>query len=99
LKSMDVVVRRSEQSDDINTVIDGQDCRSWVASSAPLHKTCVTKDQIAGNTEYAQSCAKRARAAGVSTVVCPAVIGDSHCGECVACASPLVDLVIYPFHG
>ena len=33
-----------------------------------------------------------------TAIVCPAVVSDSKCGQCRACASPLVDLVVYPLH-
>ena len=33
-----------------------------------------------------------------SVVVCPAIIGDSKCGKCTACASSKVDVVLYPLH-
>jgi hypothetical protein len=38
------------------------------------------------------------RTRGKTAVVCPAVVSDSKCGQCRACASPLVDLVVYPLH-
>lgn len=38
------------------------------------------------------------REQGRSTVICPAIIGESKCGKCKACASPLVDIVLYPKH-
>lgn len=33
-----------------------------------------------------------------TVVVCPAIIGESKCGKCKACASPLVNIVLYPKH-
>lgn len=38
------------------------------------------------------------REQGRSTVICPAIIGDSKCGKCKACSSQLVDIVLYPKH-
>jgi hypothetical protein len=38
------------------------------------------------------------RTRGKTAVVCPAVVSNSKCGQCTACASPLVDLVVYPLH-
>ena len=38
------------------------------------------------------------RAEGHTAVVCPAVVGDSKCGKCTACADERVELVVYPLH-
>ena len=38
------------------------------------------------------------RSKGLSCVGCPAVLRDSKCGQCTACADKRVDLVIYPLH-
>lgn len=45
-----------------------------------------------------QKLADTLRSQGRSTVICPAIVGDSKCGKCKACASPLVDIVLYPKH-
>lgn len=42
--------------------------------------------------------ADRLRSMGRSTVICPAIVGESKCGKCKACASPLVDIILYPKH-
>jgi len=52
----------------------------------------------ADRPRHCERVAATVRASGQSVVVCPAVIRDSKCGQCRACASPLVDLVIFPFH-
>lgn len=33
-----------------------------------------------------------------TVVVCPAIIGDSKCGKCKACANKFVDVILYPKH-
>jgi len=99
LKDLPVVVRRSDQSRTIAGLLKSDDCRSWVAVADELHSGCVTQDEKNRNTAYARQCAAQCRAAGQTAVVCPAVAGSSHCGDCTACASGLVDIVLYPFHG
>lgn len=55
------------------------------------------------NLELSRELAQKKREEGKSVVVCPAVFKNkfgekSKCGKCTACASPLVDLILYPLH-
>ena len=50
------------------------------------------------NVRESQNLARKLRGLGRSTVVCPAIAGDSKCGKCRACASDAVSVVIYPEH-
>ena len=99
LSGLGVTIRRSDQSATIERVLSSNDSRSWVACAGELHRGHVSKVQKEANTEYAFECARKAREAGVSTVVCPAVYGSGLCGSCTACSTDRVELVIYPFHG
>lgn len=99
LQGSDVVVRRTDQSDTIEECLQSSDHRAFVVSANGLHAGCVTKDEKQRNIEYTEECAKLARDCGQTCVVCPAIKGSSLCGKCTACAEPLVDLVLYAFHG
>jgi len=99
LKGLPVVVRRSDQSRTVAGLLKSDDARSWVAVADELHSGCVTQSEKDRNTAYARQCALQCRTAGQTAVVCPAVAGSSHCGDCTACASDLVDIIFYPFHG
>ncbi len=60
-----------------------------------------SKDQVSWVVPRSQDpmqVADTLREAGFSTVVCPAILRSSKCGKCKACASPLVDIVLYPKH-
>lgn len=94
-----VVVRRTDQSDTIEECLQSTDHRAFVVAAGGLHAGCVTKAEKQRNIEYVRECAVKARAAGQTCVECPAIASSSLCGQCTACASPLVDLVLYAFHG
>jgi hypothetical protein len=99
LEGTGVVVRRTDQSDTIEECLRSNDHRAFVVAKNGIHNGCVTKAEKQANIEYARECAQKARDAGQTCVDCPAISGSSLCGQCKACASPLVDLVIYAFHG
>jgi hypothetical protein len=93
LAGLPIVVRRTIQKTKPHSleILDGEHCAIRVGiGSLPCYSEI--------NMVLAQGAAKSYRAAGVSAVVCPAVARDSKCGKCTACASPLVQLVIYPEH-
>ena len=48
--------------------------------------------------EQSQELAVKMRASGQTAVVCPAIVRDSKCGRCTACADTRVDLILYPLH-
>ena len=48
--------------------------------------------------ELAYAIASHQRTLGKRAVPCPAIVSNSKCGQCKACASHSVDLVIYPLH-
>lgn len=100
LSGLGVTVRRTSQRDTLAQVLQSKDPRAWVCAdpSTGIHNGCVTKSEEARNIEFVHECASVARAAGQSCAVCPAIWRDSKCGDCRACASGLVDLIIYPFH-
>ena len=52
----------------------------------------------AQRAEQVLKLAAELREAGLSCVGCPAVLRDSKCGRCTACADNRVDLIIYPLH-
>ena len=99
LEGTGVVVRRTDQSDTIEECLHSNDHRAFVVAKNGIHNGCVTKEEKQQNIAFAKECAAKARAAGQTCVDCPAISGSSLCGQCKACASPLVDLVIYAFHG
>lgn len=86
LSGTDIVVRRSIQSDRLKDVINSKDHTSWV---------CGEKNK--GLPEALKS-AETLRIKNKTVVICPAIVGDSKCGKCTACAEPLVDVVLYPKH-
>ena len=52
----------------------------------------------AANTRESKILASKLRKLGRSAVVCPAIVGESKCGRCRACADTRVSAVIYPEH-
>lgn len=96
LKGLDVVVRRTSQARTFAAVLTSSDARAWVVGR--LHGGAVKKTETAANILECDRLAAVARAAGQTAVVCPAVKGTSKCGQCTACASPMVDIILYPFH-
>jgi hypothetical protein len=46
----------------------------------------------------AQAEAKRLRKNNLKVVVCPAIAGNLHCGNCKACSCSRVDVIVYPVH-
>jgi hypothetical protein len=93
----DVVIRRTSQAKTIGKLIGESDSRSWVVASR-IHKGHVSKSEKQANIELAQSAATTIRESGQSAIVCPAIIGSSKCGKCIACADRRVDVVLYPMH-
>lgn len=76
------VIRRSIQSSKLSVLINSKDHCSWVVPT----------------NQNPQEIAQTLRDNGKTTVICPAVIGNSKCGKCLACASHKVDMVLYPQH-
>jgi len=97
LEGLGVVVRRTSQSARFGAVLRQDDHRAWVVAER-IHKGHVSSAEKKRNVCEAYRLAKVAREAGVSTVVCGAIAGDTKCGQCTACAEPLVELILYPFH-
>lgn len=99
LRGLGVVVRRSAQVQTVRALLRSRDHRSWVvvAPGRTIHAGGVRRSVVAENRAYAFRVAEQVRAAGQTCVVCP--YPSRKCGECRACASPAVDVVLYPFHG
>lgn len=99
--ALGVVVRRSSQVRSVRALLRSQDPRSWVvvAPGRTIHAGGVRRSVVRENVQYAREVAKEVRAAGQTCVVCPAVSGVRKCGECRACSSAAVDVVLFPFHG
>ncbi len=80
-----VIVRRTIQ--DKRNLADFQDHCAYVVGDTPNP----------GNAALAIELAKIIRRRKKTVVVCPAIVGNSKCGKCTACAEP-VDLILYPKH-
>ena len=93
----DIVVRRSSQVSTIAQLRREKDPRSWVVARR-IHNGCVTQNATHENIELARQYAQLIRASGQTCVVCPAIAGNSKCGQCTACADSRVSVVLYPFH-
>lgn len=75
-------------------VVIRRSCQSW-------RSLLQSKDSVSWVVPREQNpdeIADKLRNMGRSTVICPAIVGESKCGKCKACASPLVDIVLYPKH-
>jgi hypothetical protein len=97
LRGIPVVVRRTSQARTVEQLISEDDPRAWVAATA-IHNGGVSKTQVSANIDLARQSATAIRANGETAVVCSAIAGSSHCGQCTACADERVSVVIYPFH-
>lgn len=93
LSGLPIVVRRSDQSETVDGMLKATDPRSYVVGDIKFRPSEADK---ARNLELATKAAKRVRATGQTAVVCP--YPRLKCGQCRACASPCVDVVIYPYH-
>lgn len=91
-----VVVRRSVQSSRLADLLKARDHRAVTASVTPLGKGGRKKGSKADNIAEAHRLAALVRASGQTGVVCPFPISGRLCGDCRACASPAVDVVIFP---
>lgn len=85
LQGLPIVVRR--------TIQNKKELESFTDNCA-----YVIGEKPGNNSAAAFTLAKELRQLGKTSVVCPAVIGDSKCGRCTACSSDKVDLIIYPLH-
>jgi len=56
------------------------------------------KQSRAERETIAYDFARKIRANGETAVVCPAIVSTAKCGDCKACASDKVDMVVYPLH-
>lgn len=97
LQGLGVVVRRTSQSKRLSAVIRQTDPRAWVVAKR-IHRGHVSREEKQENISTAYRYAAEIRRHGQTAVVCPAIAGDSKCGQCTACADACVDVVLYPFH-
>jgi hypothetical protein len=88
LKGLGVVVRQSLQSRKELKDYKGQ-------ASIVIGDWSQTPKQRAAE---ARQVASEQRDKGKTAVVCPAVVSTSKCGQCTACSSKSVDIVLYPLH-
>jgi len=98
LSGLGVVVRRSVQSARVSDLLRAKDHRAFTVY-APGHRVTagpVGKLQKRANIEAAHDLAREVRAAGSSCVVCPFSSSGRLCGDCRACASDRVDVVLFP---
>ena len=79
-----LTVRRTVQT--LPSLLKSKDCVAYVVGSVPGKAELETK-LLANRLRKTRS-----------VVICPAIIGDSKCGKCTACASSKVDVVLYPLH-
>ena len=100
LRGLGVVVRRSCQDDTLGGVMTDTDPRSWIVKSPDVEFTSghISKAAVKDNAEEAFRVADDIRKQGQTAVVCPAIVSDSKCGKCTACANPSVDVILYPYH-
>lgn len=75
-------------------VVVRRSCQSF----AGLLKSTDSVSWVVPRGMDAQKLADSLREQGRSAVICPAIIGDSKCGKCKACANKFVDVVLYPKH-
>jgi len=98
LAGVGVVVRRSVQSTRVSDLLRARDHRAFTVY-APGHKVTagqVGKLQKRANIAAAHDLAREVRASGSSCVVCPYSASGRLCGDCRACASDRVDVVLFP---
>ena len=101
LQGLPVVVRQSLQVNSPASIVRASGPVSWVvvAPGNKLHRGGVRKSERAANDAYAREVAAWLRSQGLRVVVCPFESTGRQCGSCTACASALVDVVLYGFHG
>ena len=101
LQGLPVVVRQSLQVNSPASIVRAAGPSSWVvvAPENRLHRGGVKRSERERNYLHALEVAKWLRSQGLSVVVCPYDRTGRQCGSCTACASALVDVVLYPFHG
>jgi len=98
LSGLGVVVRRSVQSARVSDLLRARDHRAFTvyASGHKVTAGPVGKLQKRSNIAAAHDLARQVRAAGSSCVVCPFSSSGRLCGDCRACASDRVDVVLFP---
>jgi hypothetical protein len=83
--------------------------RDWIAANGPLPANLTVRQSCAlvghfpdperaGNGRVFSAVARRGQEVPAGMHACPASKQDGHCGDCRACWSPDVPVVVYPLH-